>query len=74
MSETWEQCGEYAAPFIARWGTYLACVLEKGHEGPHMAGGTCVRHGFHTGSQCPHWPTCIKSAVLRSEPAGKETK
>lgn len=57
----WKECGKFAQSFIPRWGMYLACVLEEGHEGECLPGGTCVRHGFYARiGGCPHWPTCIR--------------
>jgi hypothetical protein len=59
-----ESCGEFAASFIPRLGTWFTCVLPKGHEGEHRAGGTCVMHGpyameaFGLPPQCPYWSTC----------------
>jgi hypothetical protein len=61
-----DHCGEFAASFIPRWGEYFSCVLQKGHDGEHRAGGECVKHGKyvmeHTGQvpQCPKWPDCAK--------------
>ena len=61
-----ELCREFAAPYIPRWGYYFSCVLPKGHEGEHRAGGTCAAHGDyvmeHFGElpQCPKWPECAK--------------
>ena len=55
-----DPCGEFAASFIPREGMYFTCVLPKGHDGEHRAGGTCVAHGpyvmEHTGEppRCPH--------------------
>jgi hypothetical protein len=67
-----DQCGEYAASFIPRWGTYFSCVLPKGHEGEHRAGGECFKHGkyvmehFGETPKCPKWPDCIKIQVKES--------
>jgi len=64
MSDT-EKCGEFAASFIPRFGWFHACVLDKGHDGEHLAGGTCLKHGpyimahFGEHPQCPKWPDCV---------------
>lgn len=61
-----EICGEYAASLIPRRGEFFCCVLPKGHDGKHRAGGECFKHGKyvmeHTGQtpQCPQWPDCTK--------------
>ena len=53
-----DPCGEFAASFLP--GMYFSCVLPKGHDGEHRAGGACVAHGpyimEHTGEppRCPH--------------------
>lgn len=60
----YEVCGATAEPIIRRWGWSQVCDLEKGHEGQHRGGGNCFRHGRYIGTQCPHWPTCAKSAVV----------
>ena len=66
-----EPCGEFAASFIPRWGTYFPCVLPKGHEGEHLAGGDCFAHGpfimqhFGEPPHCPHpIEECAKGAKL----------
>lgn len=68
--EETEPCKEFVQHFIAGASWYL-CVLEKGHEGGHRAGGTCFRHGSYVGDvdavpQCPHWPTCVHQLVSPS--------
>ena len=66
-------CGEFAASFIPRWGTYYSCVLPKGHEGEHRAGGTCRTHGAYfmeqpgQTPQCPKWPECAKELLYHKE-------
>lgn len=58
-------CGQFAAPFIPREGTFFSCVLHRTHKGEHRAGGTCFVHGayvmehFGQPPQCPKWPECI---------------
>ena len=70
-----ETCGEFAASFIPRWGTYFSCVLPKGHDGEHRAGGTCVAHGayvmghFGQTPRCPKWPYCIDEIYKVDKPS-----
>ena len=72
MSET-DKCGEYAAGFIPRWGYSFSCVLPKGHDGEHRAGGTCIKHGPYImdhqeeSPQCPKWPDCVKLPIDKTE-------
>ena len=70
--EPTEQCGEYAASFIPRWGMYYSYVLPKGHKGEHRAGGECLKHGkyvmgnFEEIPQCPQWPDCLNISAEKS--------
>jgi len=57
-AQTTEKCGAPAAPFIPRRGMSWACVLPKGHDGEHLRGGSCFKHGEYIGENCPKWPDC----------------
>jgi hypothetical protein len=81
MPNTEEICGEFAADFIPRWGWSFPCVLPKGHDGEHRAGGECLRHGYYVMEhsneppQCPKWPKCAEdSPELRAEIARQHAK
>lgn len=73
-----EQCNEPAAPLIPRRGESFACVLPKGHDGPHRPGGTCFKHGAYVGEagvppRCPRGSEgCIPDDV-KAEIAAQPT-
>jgi len=73
MPDNNDICGEFAASFIPRWGQSFCCVLPKGHEGDHRAGGTCFAHGpyemekFGQVPNCPQWPKCIEDLMSKEK-------
>lgn len=62
-----EQCGKPAVHLVPRWGWYLVCMLDEGHEGPCKAGGVCAAHGPYVsnagGHGCPQWPKCLEDIL-----------
>lgn len=60
-----EKCGDSVC-FLIAGASYFPCVLRKGHEGNHRAGGTCftLGHGKYLGepNSPPKCPKCFPKA------------